>query len=122
MQLPNHQHDCVRAGCIANLDSDRNSASGNSHWYASVDLQNTLHRTRRGSGIKDLGGLIVDEHQYRKDRLWKRQVRSDFAIFTGRIGLSTTGGVEGDDGTGVGGIVPVIRIIVLIQDCALAAA
>src|SRR5260370_6610472 len=96
---PHRQHSCVLARRIANLNSDRDCAFGSARGDAGVDLQNTLHQSWSGAGIKYLGGLVVDKNLYPKNRLWIRQVRRDFDILTRRVCLSPAGGVYHYDGS-----------------------
>src|SRR5258708_528275 len=103
---PDHHHNRIRAHRITNLNCDRDPSLGNACGDAGVDLQNSLHQSGGGSGVKDLSGLVVDENLYRKKRFRIRQVRSDFAILPRRICLSCTCGVQHYDGTWIGWIVP----------------
>src|SRR5260221_13560948 len=85
---PHHQHNRIRARCITNLDCDRDPSFGSARGDAGVDLQNSLHQSRGGSGVKYLSGWVVDKNQHGKKRFRLRQFRSDLAIHARWISLS----------------------------------
>src|SRR5260370_36667577 len=85
---PDHHDNRIRARRITNLNGDRDPSLGSACGDAGIDLQNSLHQSGGGSGVKHFSGLVVDKNLYRKKRFRIRQVRSDFAILTWQVRLS----------------------------------